>query len=115
MNQQNKKRILKMTSLDDLQKLQIGAKVIIEYLHSCKSTLAGTKSNGKVVYIFNALTVPDSDKLIKYYGEEIISLKHEAVFGPMKTDRIVIKKGKDDYSIIHRSIKTLNYLSLTVL
>lgn len=55
---------------------------------------------GKIVHVFEAYQVPNQKKLLKYYGKEIINPKYASLFGPMASDRIVIKKKKGDYIIL---------------
>ena len=52
---------------------------------------------------------------LKYYGEKIIDPKYGRVFGPMRTDRLILRKDgiEDDYIILHVDIRTFNYVELS--
>lgn len=102
--------------MTDLTKLKIGSKVLFSYRESVrlKRKLSTTPVECKVVYFFKAFEVPNTKKVIKYYGEKIINPKYSRVFGPMAHDRFVLKRGKDDYIVLRVDIRTFNYIKLEI-
>lgn len=94
----------------DLTKLKIGSKVLYKRKDDKKEP-----KECKIIYIFKAYELPMPDKILKYYGGHIINPKYGKVFGPMKNDRIVIKRGKNDYIVIFVDIRTFNYIELSLI
>ena len=94
----------------DLTKLKINSKIFYRLKRSDEPLKLC-----KVVNIFKALEVPNAKKVIKYYGEKIIDPKYGRVFGPMKTDRLILRKDgiEDDYIILHVDNRTFNYVELS--
>ena len=98
----------------DLTKFKVGT--LLKYSHKAK---LGKKQKPMmdciIVHVFHAYKVPKTKKVIKYYGKIIIDPKFGRVFGPMKNDRFVLKRGKNDYIIIHQDVRTFHYSNLEVI
>lgn len=93
----------------DLSKLKINSKILYRRKYDNSPFKVC-----KVVCIIKALEIPNTKKIIKYYGEKIIDPKYGRVFGPMKTDRLILRKDgiEDDYIILHVDNRTFNYVEL---
>ena len=95
---------------------KIGKGTLLKY--ACKARndeIEKPLKNCEVVHIFKAYQVPKKKKIIKYYGKEIIDPVYGKLFGPMKNDRFVLKRGKGDYIVLHCHIKTLHYVNLEII
>jgi len=107
--------------MTDLTKLKIGSKVLYSYRKSINSTKGLKKEMSlipvecEVVYFFKAFEIPKTKKVVKYYGEMVINPKYSRIFGPMDHDRFVLKRGKDDYIVLHVDKRTFNYINLEVI
>ena len=94
----------------DLTKLKIGTKVWYK-----NRKVGESQSECEVVYIFKAYAIPSKRKIIKYYGEMVINPKFAFIFGPNKNDRIVLKRGKNDYIIIPLDTKVFRYCEIQII
>ena len=71
--------------------LKKGVKITITFLQHRDKSKIGMKLTGVIVDILPALKAPCKTKILKYYGRVVEDPKYAAVFGPNKSDRIVIK------------------------
>ena len=91
--------------MDDLTNLIIGSKVLYQSkYYSANGKMIKRKKYSlaecEVVHIFKAYEVPKTKKIIKYYGQQFILPKYKGIFGPFDVDRIVLKRGKNDYIVL---------------
>lgn len=95
--------------MTDLTKLKLGTQVL--YTSKRRNKFAKCK----VVYIFKSFEIPKKKMVIKYYGEAIIDPKFKGVFGPNNVDRVVLKRGKNDYIILPIVPRVFQYAHLKIL
>jgi len=96
----------------DFTKITIGSEVYYSVRPNKKNPNPKPPVKCKVVYIFKAFEIPRADKVVKYYGGMVVNPKYASLFGPNKSDRIVLKRGKKDFIIIPVHNNTLSWIDL---
>ena len=98
----------------DLTKLKIGSIVRFQSKRNKDNKELKPFVECKIVYIFKAYQIPKKNKVLKYYGCNVINPIYARVFGPMQNDRSVLKRNKNDYIILYIDREILNYVNLEV-
>lgn len=96
----------------DFTKIKIGSEVYFSVKKNKHFPKPKPPIKCKVVYIFKAFEIPKTSKIIKYYGDKVIIPKYAAMFGPNKNDRIVLKRGKNDFLVIPVHSNTFAWINL---
>ena len=55
---------------------------------------------GEVFNIFFKNETPSPNQVLKYYGNHAMDRKYKKVFGPLKSDRVIVKKENGGYIIL---------------
>lgn len=105
--------------MTDFTKLKIGSRVLYASKYRNKSSLKTDMKECEVIDILKAFKIPKKKKIIKYYGEKIISPKYKCVFGPHEYDRVVLKRINsefdNDYIVLPLTPRMFNYCNIELL